>query len=70
MCVYIYIYAYIYIFICCRMIYYTVLYYVVILHLTFILLLICDLFKGNNGKVKLERSKLWQLDSSRRKACE
>ena len=40
------------------------------LHLTFILLLICNLFKGSNGKIKLERSRLWQLDNSRRKACE
>ena len=49
--------------------YYTIFYYI-ILHLTFILLLIYNLFKGNNGKVKLERSRLWQLDNSRRKACE
>ena len=42
----------------------------VILHLTFTLLLIYNLFKGNNGKVKLERSKMWQLDNSRRKSCE
>ena len=25
--------------------------------------------KGNNGKVKLQRSRLWQLDYSRRMAC-
>ena len=41
-----------------------------ILHLTFILLLIYNLFKGSNCQVKLERSRLWQLDNSRRKACE
>ena len=44
--------------------------YYIILNLTFILLLIYNLFKGSNGKVKLERSKPWQLDNSRRKACE
>ena len=38
-----------------------------ILHLTFILLLIYNLFKGSNGMVKLERSRLCQLDNSRRK---
>ena len=38
---------------------------------SYILLLIANLFtKGNNGKVKLERSRLWQLGNSRRKACE
>ena len=41
-----------------------------ILHLTLILLLIYNLFKGGKGKVKLERSRLWQLDNSWRKACE
>ena len=46
------------------------LYYITLLHLTFILLLIYNLFKGSNGKVKLERSRLWQLDKSRRKACQ
>ena len=40
------------------------------LHLTFILLLTYNLFKGSNGKVKLERSRRWQLGNSRRKACE
>ena len=40
------------------------------LHLTFILLLIYNIFKGSNGKVKLERSRLWQLDNSRRKPFE
>ena len=34
------------------------------------LLLIYNLLKGSNGKVKLERSRQWQLDNSRRKACE
>ena len=48
---------------------YIILYYI-ILHLTFNLLLIYNLFKGSNGKVKLERSRLWQLDNSWRKACE
>ena len=45
---------------------YIILYYI-ILHLTFILLFIYNLFKGSNGKAKLERSRLWQLDNSRRK---
>ena len=49
--------------------YYTIAYYI-ILDLTFILLLIYNLFKGSNGKVKLERSRLWQLDNSIRKTCE
>ena len=40
------------------------------LHLTFILLLIYNVFKVSNPKVKLERSGLWQLDNSWRKACE
>ena len=44
--------------------------YYIIFHLTFILLFIYNLFKGNNGNVKLERSRLWQLDNSRKKACE
>ena len=48
---------------------YIILHYL-ILHLTFILLLIFNLLKGNNGKVKLERSRLLQLDNSRRMACE
>ena len=42
----------------------------IILYLTFILVLTYSLFKGNNGKVKLERSGLCQLDNSRRNACE
>ena len=50
--------------------YYFIILYYIIFYLTFILLLIYNLFKGNNGKVKLERSRLWQLDNSRRKACE
>ena len=37
--------------------------YSFILHLTFILLLIYNLSKGRNGKVKLERSRLWQLEN-------
>ena len=40
------------------------LYYNIILHLTFILHFIHNLFKGCNGKVKLERSRLLQLDNS------
>ena len=40
------------------------------LHLTFILLLNNNLFNASNGKVKLERSRLWQLDNSRRKVSE
>ena len=52
------------------MLHYIILSYYIILHLTLILQLICNLFKSSNGKVKLERSRLWQLDSSRRKACE
>ena len=50
--------------------YYFIILHYIMLHLTFILLFIYDLFKGNNGKIKLERSRLWQLDNSRRKACE
>ena len=37
------------------------------LHLTIMLLLIYNLPKDSNAKVKLERSRLWQLDNSRRK---
>ena len=44
--------------------------YYILLHLTFLLLLIYNLFKSSNGKVKLERSRLWQLDNSRKKSCE
>ena len=41
------------------------------MHLTFILLLIYNMFKVINDKVKLERSRMWQLDNScKRKACE
>ena len=29
-----------------------------------------NLFKSSTGKVKLERSRLWQLDNSWRKPCE
>ena len=47
--------------------YITSLYYI-ILHLTFILLLIYNSFKGSNDKVKLERSR--QLDNYWRKTCE
>ena len=39
-----------------------------ILHLFYYLFY--NLFEGSNGKVKLERSRLWQLDNSWRKACE
>ena len=45
------------------MMYYIILYYI-ILHLTFIILLIYNLLKGSNGKIKLERFRQWQLDSS------
>ena len=38
------------------------------LDLTFILLLIYNLFKGSNGKIKFDRSRLWQLDNSWKKA--
>ena len=55
-----------YIILCYIILYYAILYYI-ILHLTFILLFIYNLFKGSNGKAKLERSRLWQLDNSRRK---
>ena len=44
--------------------------YYIIFHLIFTLLLIYNLFKIGNGKVKLERSRLWQLDNSKRKSCE
>ena len=40
------------------------------LYLTFILQLTYNLFKDSNDKVKLERSRLWQLDISWRKACD
>ena len=50
--------------------YYFIIFYYIILHLTYILLLIYKLFKGSHGKVNLERSRLWQLDSSRKKTCE
>ena len=36
-------------------------------HITFISILIDNLFKDSNGKVKLERSRLWLLDNSQRK---
>ena len=53
---------------------YIILSYYIILHciklyLTFVLLLIYSLFKGNNDKVKFEMSRLRQLDNSRRKVC-
>ena len=38
------------------------------MHLTFILLLIYNLFKGNNRKIKLQRSRLWQLERLVREA--
>ena len=53
--------------------YYTILYYIIlyyITHLTFFLPLIYKLFKGSNGRVKLERSRQWQLDNSWGKASE
>ena len=50
--------------------YFIIILYYIILHLPFILLLIYNLSKGSNGKVKLEMSRLWQLDNSWRKTCE
>ena len=41
--------------------------YYIMLHLTSMSLLIYNLPKDSNAKVKLERSRLWQLDNSRRK---
>ena len=41
----------------------------ILLHLIFIFLVIYNL-NGNNGKVKLQRSRLRQLDNPRRKPCE
>ena len=49
--------------------YYFIILYYIIFYLAFILLLIYILFKGKIGKFKLERSRLWQLYNSRRKAC-
>ena len=51
------------------LLYYIILHYV-ILHYIFILLLIYNLLKGNNGNVKVETSRLWQLDNFGRKTCE
>ena len=45
----------------------TLLYYI-ILHLALILLIIYNILQGRNDKVKLERSRLWQLDNSRGEA--
>ena len=39
-------------------------------YITSILLLIYNLIKGSNCKAKLERSQLWQENSSWRKSCE
>ena len=50
--------------------YYFLILYYIIFYLTFILRLIYNLFKGKNGKLKLERSILLQVDNSRRKAWE
>ena len=50
--------------------YYFIIFYYIILHLTYILLLIYKLLKGSHGKVNLERSRLWQLDGSRKKTSE
>ena len=75
-CIFVSIYLRIYvcIYIC---IHYIILLYILhtilycdILHLTLILLFIYNLFKGGKGKVKLERSRLWQLDNSWRKTCD
>ena len=46
---------------------YTILLHYIKLNLTFNVPLIYNLFQGNNGKVKLDRSRLRQLDNSRRK---
>ena len=51
------------------MFYSTNLYYIYYIKSYIILLLIQNLLRDNNGKVKLERSRLWQLDNSRIKAC-
>ena len=62
-----------YITLCYIILYYIMPYYIIlhyILQLTSILLLIYNLFKDSNGKVKLERPRLWQLDNSWRKCCE
>ena len=50
--------------------YYIVLYYIILHILRFFLPLIYKLFKGSNGRVKLERSRQWQLDNSWGKASE
>ena len=50
--------------------YYIIVLYYIILHLKFILLLIYNLFNSSNGKVKLKRSRLWELDNSWRETCE
>ena len=61
-----------YIILYCIALHYIILYYIILYYITsyIILLLIYNLFKGSNGKVKLERSRLWQLDNSIRKTCE
>ena len=55
-------------------IYYIILYYIVffyiILHILHFFPLIYKLFKGTNDKVKLERSRQWQLDNYWGKASE
>ena len=53
-----------YIILYCIILCYIILYYV---HIIFISILIDNLFKDSNGKVKLERSRLWLLDNSWRK---
>ena len=42
----------------------------IIRNLTFILPVVCNLLKSNNGKVKLEKARLWQLDNSSREDCQ
>ena len=50
---------------------YYIIFIIIYIYIIFIIfLIIYNLFKGSNGKVKLERSRLWQLDNSWRKACE
>ena len=53
--------------------YYLIIRYYITLHYItsyIYLLLIYNLLKGNNSKIILERSRLWQLDTSRREPCE
>ena len=49
---------------------YVYMYVMLYMYICMLCMFICMLFKGNNGKVKLERPRLCQLDNSSRKACE